>query len=122
MNKQSPLSFILVTVIKFAVVATVVYYVYLASVECYTFGYRIFNEPPVSASTLEVSIIVKDSDSVYDVATTLEEKRLIADKNIFFFQEWFSKFKGDIQPGTYELNPSMTGDEMIQIMAANKEE
>ncbi|MFI3202423.1 MAG: endolytic transglycosylase MltG [Eubacteriales bacterium] len=122
MNKQSPISFILVTVVKFAVVATVVYYVYLFSVEVYTFGYRIFNEPPLSASTFSVSITVGENDSVYDIATDLEENRLIEDKNIFFLQEWFSKYEGDIQPGTYELTPSMTGDEMIHIMAGSQEE
>lgn len=122
MNKQSPISFILVTVAKIAVVAAVVYYVYLTSVETYMFGHRIFNEPPVSASTKTVQIIVRESDSVYDIATKLEENRLIADKTIFWVQEWFSKHHGDIQPGIYELSPSMTGDEMIQLMVEVTEE
>ena len=118
MNKQSPISLVLVSLIKIGVIIVIAYAIYNIAMEAYDFGYRISNEPPVMPnSELYVSFTVLGDDDVKDVGKKLEEAGLILDYKIFVCQEWFSKYEGDILPGTYELSPSMTGDEMIQIMA-----
>ncbi|MFI3176546.1 MAG: aminodeoxychorismate lyase [Eubacteriales bacterium] len=121
MNKQSPISFILVTIGKIAVVVGLVYLVYRISITSYDFGYRILNEPPMSSSDITVEVVITEAQSVMEIGEMLEEKRLIQDARIFYFQEWFSKYHDDILPGTYELSPSMTGDEMVEIMAAGSD-
>ncbi len=121
MNKQSPISLILVTIGKIAVVAVLVYFVYHISITAYDFGYRILNEQPMSSSDITVEVVITESQSVMEIGEMLEEKRLIEDARIFYFQEWFSKYHDDILPGTYELSPSMTGEEMVEIMAVGSE-
>ncbi len=122
MNRQSPFSFIVVSIIKIALVVGVIYFVYNTSVDAYDFGYRIFNEPPVSSIEATTTIVIKEEYSVGDIGTILEEEGLVQDGNIFFFQEWFSKEHGGILPGSYELSPSMTGPEMVTIMATGEGE
>ncbi len=117
MNKQSPFSFVVVTMIKIALVVGVIYVVYHATVTAYDFGYRIFNEPPVSSIEATTTVVIKEEYSVSDIGDILVEEGLIQDANIFFFQEWFAKEHGKIVPGSYELSPSMTGEEMVTIMS-----
>ena len=57
--------------------------------------------------------------SVMDIAELLENRGLVEDKMLFYLQERFSEYHGLIAPGTYELSPSQTADEMIAIMCAS---
>ena len=52
----------------------------------------------------------------------LEEKGLIRDAKLFYFQEMFSEYKGELKPGVYELSTGMTPYEMMEIMSASDEE
>lgn len=118
MNKQSPISLVLISLIKIGVIITIAYAIYTVAMKAYDFGYRISTEPPaLPGSENYISFTVLGDEEVKDIGKNLEELGLILDANIFVFQEWFSKYEGDIKPGIYRLSPSMTGEEMIQIMA-----
>ena len=85
----------------------------------YTYGYNIYNQLPASQyDTRTVTVSITDSMSVGDIAELLENRGLVKDKNLFWMQERFSEYHGMIAPGTYELSPSMTPDEIIAIMCA----
>ncbi|WP_051656792.1 endolytic transglycosylase MltG [Butyrivibrio sp. AE3004] len=94
----------------------------------YNYGYHIYNQKPASQyDTRTVTVSVTDSMSVSEVAELLENRGIVKDKNLFWLQERFSEYHGMIAPGTYDLSPSMTPDEIIEIMCAatiaeNKEE
>ena len=51
----------------------------------------------------------------------LEKNGLIRDAALFRVQEMLSAFKDEMRPGTYELNTSMTAEEMMQIMSMEME-
>lgn len=111
------------TIIKIAAVVFLITFVYDAAVKAYDYGYRVFAEEPVSVGDgRTISISVGTSDSVRDIGKNLEEKGLIRDANLFFVQELLSEYHGKIQPGIYDLNTSMTNDEMMAIMSAEAEE
>lgn len=111
------------TMIKIVVVAVVVMFVYRFSVTAYDFGFRLFGEEPMTQGEgINISITVNDGDSVKDVAAKLEERGLIRDADLFWVQEKLSTYKDMLSPGTYELNTSMTAEEMLEVMAAEKEE
>lgn len=111
------------TIIKIAAVVFLVTFVYDAAIKAYDYGYRVFAEEPVSVGDgRTISISVEASDSVRDIGKNLEEKGLIRDANLFFVQELLSEYHGKIQPGIYDLNTSMTNDEMMAIMSAEAEE
>ena len=111
------------TIIKIVAVVFLVSFVYETAVKAYDYGYRVFAEEPVSVGEgRTISISVGAGDSVRDIGKNLEEKGLIRDANLFFVQELLSEYHGKIIPGIYDLNTSMTNDEMLEIMASEQEE
>lgn len=106
-------------VVKVVVFVAIVMFIVNASVRAYDYGYRVFAEEPVSAGEgRTISVIVEDGDSVKDIGEMLQEKGLIRDANLFVVQELLSEQHGKIQPGIYDLNTSMTSEEMLAVMAA----
>ena len=96
----------------------VVYGTIMASLTAYDFGYRVFTEPAMEAtpgSFVQVTIDSSMGDS--DIAEYLYEKGLVRDANLFWLQYKLSAYSGEIVPGTYTLNTSMTAKEMMIIMA-----
>lgn len=111
------------TVIKIAAAVFIIMFVYDTAVKAYDYGYRVFAEEPMTIGEGRIiSIYVKEEDSVKDIGNTLEEKGLIRDANLFMVQELVSEYHGKIQPGIYDLNTSMSTEEMLEIMAADAEE
>ncbi len=49
----------------------------------------------------------------------LKENGLIKDVSVFVVQEKLSEYSGEIKPGVYVLNTSMTAEEMIAVMSGN---
>ena len=63
-------------------------------------------------------MVITDDMSVMDVGDMLRERGLLEESPlVFWFQELFSDFHGDILPGAYILNTSQTVDEMLEILA-----
>ena len=105
-------------ILVFAVMA-----VYQAGQKAYDFGYRIFTEEPVSSQPgRDVSITISQGDSLMDVAEMFEEKGLIRDAYLFYVQKKCSVYDGDIRPGFYTLNTSMTAEDMFAIIAGKEGE
>lgn len=111
------------TVTKVVVAAVVLMFIYRYSIMAYDYGYRIFGEEAVDEEPgRNISVEVAESDSVEDIGQMLEQKGLIRDAKLFVIQEKLSGLENGIGSGTYELNTAMTVDEMLEIMAASKEE
>lgn len=90
---------------------------------CYDFGYRVFTETPVDAAPgKEVIVQVTTDMSEREIGKMLEEKGLVRDGSLFLAQLKLSAYSGELVPGIYTLNTSMTGKEMIVIMATEQEE
>ncbi len=95
-----------------------VYGLYELGLRSYSYGYRIFAEPPVSAGEGKDRLVqVKDSMSDTDIAKMLEEKGLIRDHLLFVLQLKVSGYSGKLKAGPYTLNTSMTAEEMMQVMS-----
>ena len=81
----------------------------------YQFGHDIFDQHPMSPGEgQEITVVIKEDDSVYDIAKTLESKGLIEDAKVFWVQEKLSNYKGKMKPGTYLFS---TGYEPASVMA-----
>ncbi len=95
-----------------------VYGLYELGLRSYSYGYRIFAEPPVSAGEGKDRLVqVKDSMSDTDIAKMLEEKGLIRDHLLFVLQLKVSGYSGKLKAWPYTLNTSMTAEEMMQVMS-----
>lgn len=110
-------------IFKIAVTLAIVILIYNLGLKAYDFGYRIFAEEPVELGTGRmVSVSIVEGKSVSEIGDILEEKGLIRDAKLFYFQEMFSEYKGELRPGVYELSTGMTPYEMMEIMSASDEE
>lgn len=111
------------TVFKVAVAVAVVILIYKGAMAGYDFGYRIFEQEPMTTGEgRTVTVAITEDMSAVEMGQMLKEKGLIEDTRLFFAQYYLSEFQKDIQPGIYELSTSMTVEEMMEIMAADKEE
>lgn len=110
------------TIIKIAIAAVVIYFVYNTAVGAYDYGFRVFAEPPMEeAPGTVVNVVIADGTNSTEVGKLLEEKKLIRDAKLFNVQEVLSEYKDKIRPGAYELNTSMTAEEILAVIAAEPE-
>lgn len=110
-------------IIKVAVAVLVVLLIYRLALSAYTFGYRIFAEEPMTEGEgITVSIAVTEEDDVRSLGQKLYDKGLIRSTRLFYFQELFSNYHGIEQPGVYELNTSMTVEEMLEEISSGMPE
>lgn len=111
------------TVIKVVVAAIILMFIYRYTIVAYDMGYRIFAESAIELSPgRDITITISDSDSKKDVAQLLESKGLVRDYRIFLVRAMISGTDETIAPGTYELNTSMTIEEMLGAMLVEKPE
>ena len=123
MNSKEVVVSVFSTVFKVVLAIIIVMLVYKWSLTAYEYGQRVFNEPPMTAGDgRTVTIVVEEGDGAKEIGATLENYGLIRDAELFVIQEMLSAYKDKMKPGAYELNTSMTSDEMMAIMSNGAEE
>jgi len=111
------------TVFRVVVAAYVVFFIYNVAIDSYNFGYRVFADVAMEVSPgKDIGVSIVEGKSVLEVGEILEEEGLIKDANIFFVQEFLSEHHGNLQPGVYVLNTSMSTEEILAVMAGSGEE
>ncbi len=86
----------------------------------YHFGYQIYSDKGIEAAPgKDMAIIIYEDQSVEEIAKMLERFGLIQDAKVFLVQERLSRYHGEIQPGNYVLNTSMSGNNMITILTGH---
>lgn len=89
----------------------------------YQFGYDVFNQQAMSPENgQEVTVVIKDASSVYKIGKTLESKGLIKDAKVFYVQELFSNYRGQLRPGRYLLSTAYTPTRIMGILAGDAEQ
>ena len=123
MNSKEVVVSIFSTVFKIVLAIIIVILVYKWSLTAYEYGQRVFNEPPMTVGDgRTVTVIVEDGEGAKEIGATLENLGLIRDADLFRIQEMLSAYKDKMKPGAYELNTSMTTEEMMAIMSNEAEE
>ena len=104
------------TIIKVAVIAGAIVFIFRGATQAYDFGYRVFADQPVSVTGgRTITVGIAENASVKDIAQMLQEKGLIEDSNLFIVQELLSAHHGKILPGIYDLSTEMTAGQMLEI-------
>lgn len=118
MNAKYLIVAMIETIIKIAVLAAVVVFVFRGATQAYDFGYRVFADQPVSVSGgRTITVGVSENASVKEIAQMLEERGLIEDAKLFVVQEFLSAYHKKILPGIYDLSTDMTAEQMLEIMS-----
>ncbi len=107
------------TILKVAIIAIIVMFIYKGALLAYDYGYRIFEEPPMAGEGMEgreVVVTIPEGMSAKEMGQLLFMKGLIRDEKLFRIQHMLSEYKKDLLPGTFTLSTSMTVDEMLKAM------
>ena len=89
----------------------------------YQFGYNVFNQQAVSPGAgQEVTVVIPEGSSTYEVAKILKSKGLIEDSMVFYAQEKLSTYKGKMKAGTYLLSTAYTPTRIMGILAGDEEQ
>ncbi len=102
------------------ILAVIMMLVYRFALDAYDYGYRIFDEKPMSPEPgLTMSVAIVEGKSVSEIGKILEDKGLIRSGTLFYLQEMFSSYHKKLQPGVYELSTAMTPEEIMALMSAD---
>ena len=122
MNTKQVITAVLGVLLKVLVAIVVIVVVYKGAVTAYDYGYRIFQEPPMTESPgTDIQVDITMGKSALQIGEILEDKGLIRDAYLFYIQNLLSHYKDELKAGSYILNTSMTMEEMMEIMSADSE-
>lgn len=111
------------TILKVAIIAVIVMFIYRGALLAYDYGYRIFEEAPMSEGEgREVVITIPEGMSAKEMGELLFKRGLIRDEKLFRIQYFLSEYKEELLPGTYALRTNMTVEEMLQAMTISSDE
>ncbi len=69
-----------------------------------------------------VTVTVTSDMSPWDIGKLLESRGLVRDGKLFVMQYFLSEYLRDVGPGEFELNTSMTAEEIMAAMVQEKNE
>ena len=89
----------------------------------YQFGYNVFNQQAVSPGAgQEVTVVIPEGSSTYEVAKILKSKGLIESPLVFCVQVRLYNYNGKLKPGTYLISTAYTPARIMGILAGETEE
>ena len=89
----------------------------------YQFGYNVFNQQAMNPGEgQEVTVVIPEGSSEYQIGEILEAKGLIEDTLVFWVQEKLSNYSGKMKPGTYLLSTAYTPNRIMGILAGDAEQ
>ena len=111
------------SVLRILLYVCVVLLIIWAGKTAYQLGYQIFNQQAMDPGDgREVTVVIKEGASAYQVGRTLEKKGLIEDAKVFFVQEKLSNYRGKIKAGTYSLSTAYTPDRIMAVLSGESDE
>lgn len=106
-------------IFKTALFALLVLIIVILGTKSYNFGNAIFdNTGRDKAPGVDVEVVIAPGDSVSDVSAYLYRQKLIKDKTIFRIQSMI--YEADFKPGTYTINSSSSGEDIISTLSAEE--
>ena len=124
MKRESLIGNFLGVVIHVTLIVVAVMLIQKYATQFYEYGYRIFKEPPVTTvgEGKTITITIAEGITPRALGEILEANGLIRDSQLFVLQYFCSEYKKELKSGTYELNSTMTVEEMFAVMAGMDEE
>ena len=110
------------TIKKIALIVFAVVMIGRGAKLAFDYGYRIFDEPPMSEIGRDVTVEIPEGMNAEQMGELFYQKGLIREMNLFRLQYLFSEFKEDLKPGVYVLSTAMTAEEMFEVMANGPQE
>lgn len=108
---------------RIAVYVCVAILIFWLAKSAYYFGHDIFNQQAMSPGDgQEVTVVISEGSSVYNIGKTLENKGLVESALVFYVQERLSNYHGQLKAGTYLLSTAYTPTRIMGILAGDTEQ
>ena len=107
---------VLSLILKVVVMIFLVVAVYRMAQTAYDYGYRVFEEPPMSTVGREVTVTITKDMSPKKMGELFYSKGLIRDEKLFWLQYYASDYREDLKSGDFVLSTAMTVEEMMKVM------
>ena len=122
MNSKEIVGSVFGMAFKIIAAVLIIMFVYKYASLSYEYGYRLFGEKPItSGEGRTVTVTIPEGADAKKVGEILETKGLIRDSKLFVLQELLSDYHGEILNGDFELNTSMTAEQMLAILSTEPE-
>ena len=122
MNSKEIVGSVFGMAVKIIAAVLIVMFVYKYAFLAYDYGYRLFGEQPItSGEGRTVTVTIPGDADAKKVGEILETKGLIRDAKLFVLQELLSDYHGKILDGEFQLNTSMTAEQMLAILSTEPE-
>ncbi len=117
MNVKSLIVAVCGMILKVVVAVVIIMAIYRGAITAYDYGYRVFEEPAMSAGEGRViSVTITEDMSAKEMGQLFLSKGLIRDEKLFIVQYYLSEFRKDLKTGDFELSTAMTVEEMMEAM------
>ncbi len=108
-------------VFKIALYICIIVFLIWVGKSTYQFGYDVFNQQAMSPGEgQQVTVVVKEGSSAYDVGRTLKQKGLVKNALAFAVQERMSAYHGKIKAGTYLLSTAYTPTRIMAVLSGEE--
>ena len=92
-----------------------------ACLKCYDFTYLAFSNPVYQKDNSKVTdFVVKSGQSDKEIMLSLQEQGIVENGYAAWLKLSFNQ--GKIQPGNYELTPSMSLNDILEAMEADRQQ
>ncbi|MCM1119391.1 MAG: endolytic transglycosylase MltG [bacterium] len=117
MNAKSLIAAVCGMILKIVVAVGIIMLIYRGTILAYDYGYRVFEEPAMSAGEgRTVSVTITEDMSAKEMGQLFLTKGLIRDDRLFVLQYYLSEFRKELKTGDFELSTAMTVEEMMEAM------
>lgn len=88
----------------------------------FNFGYKVFADISCDANdTVNRDVTILPDSSTMEIVDTLVDAGVVKDKYVVLVKIKLGKYNSKLMPGTYQLNPSMTMDEVLDVISGETE-
>lgn len=110
---------IIKSLIRITIYILLVLLIFVLGTMSYNFGRDVFSDEGYEkAPGIEVVITVEPGDSIRDVADMLYNNGVIGNTNVFYVQALI--YEADFKAGTYTVNSSSSGEDIIEMLSSEK--
>lgn len=107
--------FLLGMILNLVFYAAVAFAIYFVATNVYEYSYQVFGDRVVEeAPGRDVEIRIEDGESTMEIAEKLYMNKIVVNKYTFYLK--VRLFEHNIMQGTFQLNTSMTYDEVLSVI------
>lgn len=120
MNANKMVLSVLWTVIRCVIVLLAAFLIFQGGRKAYAFGEAVFLDEPMTSeeNARTITVTIPDHATAKEIGEILERKNLIRDSLVFYAQSFCIEEGSTLKGGRYELNTSMTAEEIMEVIGA----